>query len=118
MSSPKEGFKKVANKRDFEKGKLLRVEPDGKPIVLSMVDDGKVYAMDAICTHEGGPLDEGNLQEYSLTCPWHYAVFDVRNGKVSDATVWATDLKSYPVEVEDNTGDILVNPNGTNDKTK
>jgi nitrite reductase/ring-hydroxylating ferredoxin subunit len=53
MSSSKEEFKKVANKRDLEKGKLLRVEPDGKPIALSMVDDGKVYAMDAICTHEG-----------------------------------------------------------------
>jgi nitrite reductase/ring-hydroxylating ferredoxin subunit len=53
MSSPKEGFKKVANKRDFKKGNLLRVEPDGKPIALPMVDDGKVYAMDAICTHEG-----------------------------------------------------------------
>ena len=109
MSSSKEGFKKVANKRDFEKVNLLRVEPDGNPIVLSMVD-GKIYAMDAICTHEGGPLEEGNLQEYSLTCPWHYAVFDVRNEKVSDATVWATDLKSYPVEVEENTGDILVKP--------
>jgi hypothetical protein len=32
---------------------------------------------------------------------------------VSDATVWATDLKSYPVEVDENSGDILVNPNGT-----
>jgi hypothetical protein len=30
----------------------------------------------------------------------------------ADATVWATDLKSYPVEVEENTGDILVNPYG------
>jgi nitrite reductase/ring-hydroxylating ferredoxin subunit len=39
-------------------------------------------------------------------------VFDVRNGKVSDATVWATDLKSYPVEVEEDTGDIWINPNG------
>jgi hypothetical protein len=47
MSSPKGGFKKVANKRDFEKGNLLKVEADGKPIALSMVDDGKVYAMDA-----------------------------------------------------------------------
>jgi nitrite reductase/ring-hydroxylating ferredoxin subunit len=110
--SSKLGFKKVANKRDFQKGKLLRVEPDGKPIVLSEVDS-KIYAMDAICTHEGAPLEEGNLEEYSLTCPWHYAVFDVRNGKVSDATVWATDLKSYPVQVEEDTGDILVNPNGT-----
>jgi nitrite reductase/ring-hydroxylating ferredoxin subunit len=109
--SSKPGFKKVANKRDFQKGNLLRVEPDGKPIVLSEVNS-KIYAMDAICTHEGAPLEEGNLEDYSLTCPWHYAVFDVRNGKVSDATVWATDLKSYPVEVEEDTGDILVNPNG------
>ena len=91
---------------------LLRVEPDGKPIVLSLVH-GKVYALDAIFIHEGASLEEGTLQENSLTCPWHYAVFDVRNGKVSDATVWATDLKSYPVEVED-TGDIWINPNGIN----
>ena len=114
--SSKLGFKKVANKRDFQKGNLLRVEPDGKPIVLSEVDS-KIYAMDAICTHEGAPLEEGNLEQYGLTCPWHYAVFDIRNGKVSDATVWATDLKSYPVEIEDDTGDILVNLNGTYDKT-
>jgi nitrite reductase/ring-hydroxylating ferredoxin subunit len=33
--SSKPGFKKVANKRDFQKGNLLRVESDGKPIVLS-----------------------------------------------------------------------------------
>jgi glycine betaine catabolism B len=54
--SSKLGFKKVANKRDFQKGNLLRVEPDGKPIVLSDVDS-KIYAMDAICTHEGAPLE-------------------------------------------------------------
>ena len=46
------------------------------------------------------------MQKNSLTCPWHYAVFDVRNGKVSDATVWATDLKSYLIEVEEDTGDM------------
>ena len=60
----------------------------------------------SVCTREGVPLEEGTLQENSLTCPWHYAVFDVRNGKVSDATVWATDLKSYLIEVEEDTGDM------------
>jgi nitrite reductase/ring-hydroxylating ferredoxin subunit len=48
-----------------------------------------------------------------LKCPWHYAVFDVRNGKVSDSTVWASNLISYPVKIDEATGDILVNPNGT-----
>jgi glycine betaine catabolism B len=79
----------------------LRVEPEGKPVALSMVQ-GKVYAIDATCTHEGGPLDEGKLEGHELTCPWHNATFDVRNGKVSDKTVWATDLNSYPVQVDEN----------------
>ena len=103
-----EKFQKVANKDDLKEGDMLKVEANGKQIVLSMVE-GKVYAIDEICTHEGGPLDEGELNGYDLKCPWHYAVFDVRNGKVSDATVWATNLNSYTVKVDETNGDILVN---------
>jgi nitrite reductase/ring-hydroxylating ferredoxin subunit len=106
-----EKYQKVANKDDLKEGDMLKVEANGKQIVLSMVE-GKVYAIDEICTHEGGPLDEGELNGYDLKCPWHYAVFDVRNGKVSDATVWATNLNSYTVKVDETNGDILVNPNG------
>ena len=106
-----EKYQKVANKDDMKEGDMLKVEANGKQIVLSMVE-GKVYAIDEICTHEGGPLDEGELNGYDLKCPWHYAVFDVRNGKVSDATVWATNLNSYTVKVDETNGDILVNPNG------
>jgi nitrite reductase/ring-hydroxylating ferredoxin subunit len=76
------GYRKVANKKDFQRDhRLIRVELNGKPIVLSMVN-GKVYAMDAVCSHEGGPLEEGTLEGYELKCPWHYAIFDVRNAKV------------------------------------
>src|SRR5918911_5106233 len=101
-------YQKVANKKDFEGDRrLIRVEPDGKPIVFCRVD-GKIYAMDAVCSHEGGPLEEGTLEGYELKCPWHYAIFDVRNAKVSEQTVWATDLESYPVKVNEATGDILV----------
>src|SRR5919109_2583939 len=106
----KDGYQKVANKKDLQEGSLLKVEPQGRPIVLSMVN-GKVYAMDAVCSHEGGPLEEGTLERYNLTCPWHYAIFDVRNAKVSDQTVWATDLNSYPVLIDEDSGDIFVNPN-------
>jgi nitrite reductase/ring-hydroxylating ferredoxin subunit len=106
-----EKFQKVANKDELKEGDMLKVEANGKQIVLSMVE-GKVYAIDEICTHEGGPLDEGELNGYDLKCPWHYAVFDVRNGKVSDATVWATNLNSYTVKVDETNGDILVNPDG------
>src|SRR5918999_1446312 len=104
----KEGYQKVANKKDLPEGGLFKVEPQDRHIVLSMVN-GKVYAMDAVCSHEGGPLEEGSLDGYNLTCPWHYAIFDVRNAKVSDQTVWATDLDSYQVEVDEESGDIYVN---------
>ena len=101
-------FQKVANKSDMRKGGLLGVEIDSKRIVLSMVE-GKVYAMNAVCSHKGAPLEEGTLLGYDLKCRWHFALFDVRNGKVSAKTVWATDLESYPVQVDQTSGDILIN---------
>jgi glycine betaine catabolism B len=102
------GFQKVANKSDLREGGLLGVQIDSKRIVLSMVE-GKVYAMNAVCTHKGAPLEEGTLLDYDLKCPWHFALFDIRNGKVSARTVWAKDLESYLVQVDQTTGDILIN---------
>jgi nitrite reductase/ring-hydroxylating ferredoxin subunit len=102
-------FQKVAKIRDLKEGTLLRVDVEGKPIVLAMVQ-GNVYAMDAVCSHEGGPLEDGSLEGYELKCPWHYALFDVRNAKVSEQTVWATDLQSYSVKVDESRGDVVVSP--------
>jgi glycine betaine catabolism B len=93
--------------KDLQERKPVRIDVKNKPIVLTKVS-GKVYAMDAVCSHEGGPLEDGNVEGYNLTCPWHYAVFDIRNAKVSDQTVWATDLSSYPVKIEQSTGNILI----------
>ncbi len=102
------GFQRVANKRDIKEGSLLGVEIEGNNIVLAMIN-GQVFAMDAVCSHQGAPLEEGTLEGFNLTCPWHYAVFDVRNGKVSDRTVWAKNQTSYPINVDESTGDILIN---------
>ena len=112
MSKGKEeggaGFQKVANKKDIEEGGLLGVELKGNNLVLAMIN-GQVFAMDAVCSHQAGPLEEGTLEGFDLTCPLHYAVFDIRNGKVSDRTVWAKNQTSYPVNIDESTGDILVN---------
>jgi nitrite reductase/ring-hydroxylating ferredoxin subunit len=108
MSKGEPGFQKVANKKDIKEGGLLGVELEGNKIALAMIN-GQVFAIDAVCSHQDGPLEEGNLEGYNLTCPWHYAVFDVRNGKVSDRTVWAKNQTSYPVNIDESTGDILIN---------
>jgi nitrite reductase/ring-hydroxylating ferredoxin subunit len=100
-------FTKVANLKDFREGSLLKVEVKGKSIVLAMVN-GQIYGMNSVCSHQSGPLEQGTLDGYNLKCPWHYAVFDLRNGKVSDSTVWATDLESYEVKQDNKSGDIFI----------
>jgi ferredoxin-NADP reductase/nitrite reductase/ring-hydroxylating ferredoxin subunit len=92
---------------DFQEGKLIRTEIDGKSIVVGMAN-GKLYAMDSVCSHEGGPLEDGSLENYNLTCPWHQGIFDIRNAKASPETSWVTDLKSFSVVVDDKSGEISI----------
>jgi nitrite reductase/ring-hydroxylating ferredoxin subunit len=92
---------------DFQEGMLLLKDINGKSIVFAMVN-GKMFAMDSVCSHEGGPLEDGSLDDYNLTCPWHHGIFDIRNAKASPATKWVTDLHSYAVIVEEKTGEISV----------
>jgi len=101
-------FQKVANIKDLKDAGLLRVDIEGKSIVLAMVQRN-IYAMDAVCSHEGGPLEEGELEGNTLICPWHQGKFDIRSAKASAETDWITDLRSYSVVVDDSTGDISVN---------
>jgi nitrite reductase/ring-hydroxylating ferredoxin subunit len=101
-------FQKVANIKDLKEARLLRIDIEGKSIVLAMVQRN-VYAMDAVCSHEGGPLEEGELEGNTLICPWHQRKFDIRSAKASAETDWVTDLHSYSVVVDDSTGDISVN---------
>jgi len=104
MAKEEEGYEKVANIQDLQEGSLMKVESGGNPVVLSMVN-GKVYAIDAVCSHEGGPLEEGTLEGYEVECPWHGSKFDVRTGEVRNPPA-ETPQSVYEVKVENN--DILV----------
>ena len=55
---------------------------------------------------------EDMLIEHALNYPWHNAVFDVRDGKVSDRTMWETNQKSHPVHIDHSTDNILINVSG------
>ena len=100
-------FKTGLKMSDFQEGTLLRRDIDGKSIVFAKIND-KLFAMDSVCSHEGGPLEDGSLDGYNLTCPWHQGIFDIRNAKASPTTSWVTDLHSYPVIVEEKTAEISV----------
>lgn len=94
-------------KNDLEEHKLVKVDINGNSIVLTNIG-GKFYAMDSVCSHEGGPLEEGTLEDHTLTCPWHQGKFDITTAKAFAETDWVTDLKSYPVLVDDKSGEISI----------
>ena len=68
---------------DLEPGSTQRVEVDGAPVLLHRRGDG-VVAIGSRCSHAGGPLDEGEVDEQActVTCPWHQSVFSLETGDV------------------------------------
>jgi 3-phenylpropionate/trans-cinnamate dioxygenase ferredoxin subunit len=71
---------KVATRGDIPPGGKLLVEIDGRPIAVFRVGDA-FHAIDDVCTHDGGPLAEGELHGCEIRCPRHGARFDVRDGR-------------------------------------
>ena len=69
--------------------------------------DGRFYALDNRCTHDGGPLSEGELDGTTIICPWHNAEFDVTCGKVLCRPA-VEDVKSYPVFVNGDSIEVEV----------
>lgn len=66
---------------DLPEGKLTRVEAEGTAIVL-LRQGSEIRAISAVCTHLGGPLDEGEIEGDAVVCPWHKSVFSLTDGKV------------------------------------
>lgn len=72
-------FQRVAAVGDIpDPGKTL-VEVDGEMVALFHVD-GRWHAIDDVCTHDGGPLADGELRNHTISCPRHGAKFDIRTG--------------------------------------
>jgi nitrite reductase/ring-hydroxylating ferredoxin subunit/uncharacterized membrane protein len=66
---------------ELEEGKATKVEVDGVDIFLTRYG-GRVCALSDRCTHAGGPLNEGTIQEGTVQCPWHGSVFSLEDGSV------------------------------------
>src|SRR6266487_2266000 len=99
-----EEFVKVADTKDIPRSQLKEVEVGGENICIVNVE-GKYFAIGSVCTHEGGPLADGTLEDYEVECPWHGSKFDVRTGEVRNPPA-DTPQSVYEVKVEEN--DILV----------
>jgi nitrite reductase/ring-hydroxylating ferredoxin subunit len=79
---------------------MYPVDVDGSRMMIVNVE-GKLYALDRICTHETADLSEGFLTDSEVTCPLHLSRFDITTGTVQNPP--ATEpLRIYRLKVEKN----------------
>ena len=97
-------FVKVASCSELPVGGKKLVEVDGRAIAVFNVN-GAYHAIDDVCTHDGGPLAEGELMGCEIQCPRHGARFDVRTGRplcmpaIEPVAVHSTEVRGEDVYV-------------------
>jgi 3-phenylpropionate/trans-cinnamate dioxygenase ferredoxin subunit len=88
---------KVATRSELQPGQRKLIDVDGRAIALFNVD-GSFHAIDDVCTHDGGPLAEGELKGCEIQCPRHGARFDVRTGRALSMPA-IEPVATHPVEM-------------------
>ena len=94
----------VASTDELPNGARKLLEVDGRAIAVFNIA-GTYYCIADVCSHDDGPVAEGELVGTEIECPRHGAHFDVRTGKVLTFPA-IVDIPAYPVRVED--GSVLV----------
>lgn len=89
---------RVAASSDVPVGEVRVVQCGARSLAVSNVD-GTLYAIDNLCTHDGGPLGEGRLRNGRVICPRHGAAFDARTGRVLSLPA-VKSVAAYDVTVE------------------
>ncbi len=89
----------VAPIEDLPPGERLFLDVNNEPIVIFRVGD-MYYAIGDVCTHDHGPLGDGDLDQFEIICPRHGARFDIRSGKATQLPA-VIDAPWYPVRIID-----------------
>jgi len=103
-----DGFTTVARVGEIDDGGVKLVRYDETPIGVFRLGDA-YYALEDVCTHDGGPLAHGIVEGDQIECPRHGARFDIRTGAALTMPA-ITPVPTYAVRV---VGDeIQVGPQG------
>jgi 3-phenylpropionate/trans-cinnamate dioxygenase ferredoxin subunit len=90
---------RVGGASDVPVGSVRVVEcAGGRSLALANVE-GELYAIDNVCTHDAGPLGEGELFQGRVVCPRHGAAFDPKTGRVLSLPA-VRDVEAYEVSVD------------------
>lgn len=93
-------FIKVAKTSDLAPGEKILVEYDDEDVGLFNIE-GQFYAISDVCTHDGGPLVEGDLEGDVIICPRHGARFNVKTGAQTMPAIAPVPLYQVKIEGDD-----------------
>jgi nitrite reductase/ring-hydroxylating ferredoxin subunit len=94
---------KIENPGELAEGHGREIIVEGRRLALFRIK-GAHYAISNLCLHRGGPLSEGELDDYKVTCPWHGWKYDVRTGAFD--IIPTLRVNAYPVEEKN--GELFV----------
>jgi 3-phenylpropionate/trans-cinnamate dioxygenase ferredoxin subunit len=90
-------FFEIALLDDLPNGERIFVEIGENYLVVFNIG-GQFFAIEDVCTHDDGPLGDGELEGYQVACPRHGARFDVRTGKALTFPA-VEDISAYPIRI-------------------
>ena len=88
----------VARVGELAPGQWRAVDVDGARIVVFYLD-GEYYAIEDVCTHDGGILTGGSVEGDVIICPRHGARFCIKTGAALTAPAYEATAK-FPVRIE------------------
>jgi 3-phenylpropionate/trans-cinnamate dioxygenase ferredoxin subunit len=91
-------FVTVARRDELPSGQRKLLEIDGEPIAIFNIA-GKYFAIADVCSHDDGPVAEGELDGMKIECPRHGARFDLETGKALSLPA-VVDIAAYPVRLQ------------------
>ena len=97
-------FIKACAENEIEEGTVITVEVNDRPLALAKFE-GVIYAIDDICTHDGGDLGDGDVVKGQIQCPRHGARFDLKTGQVTRMPA-IVGIKTYEVKLEN--GNVFI----------
>ncbi len=100
MSEVATRYVRVGHASDVPQGRAEVFDVEDRKIAVFRLEGG-FYAIDDICTHDGGPLAEGEIEGDEVICPRHGARFAIKTGTALTLPA-VTPVESYPVRVEGN----------------
>jgi 3-phenylpropionate/trans-cinnamate dioxygenase ferredoxin subunit len=103
-----EAWVDVAPEAELQPGTWRVVDVDGIDVAVFNLD-GAYFAIEDVCTHDGGILTGGAVEGDVIVCPRHGARFSIRTGEVLAPPAYE-DIATYPVRIEDGVVQVRETP--------